>query len=108
MAITVTNESRGGKSPSAPTFVDEINILCDNTYPAGGWEVGLAAKLPSNAAVLAAFVDDVELTGYQFQYDRVNDKLMVFECKGAVGAMTELATATALNGKNVRLIVVSR
>lgn len=108
MAITVsTYAGRGGKT-SAPTFVSEINVLCDDSYPAGGWELSLAEYLPSGAAIIGAFVDDhVELTGYQFVYDRASDKLKVFECAASGNPMGELATAAALDGKNIRLVVLS-
>lgn len=109
MAITVSNTQRGGGMPSAPVFVDEINILCDDSYPAGGWVLGLADYLPAGATILAAYVDDhQELTGYQFIYDRDNDKLYVLECAAATNPMAELATAAALDGKNLRLIVISK
>lgn len=109
MAITVTNYALTGGKPSTPLFAQEVNVLCDDSYPAGGWELGLASFLPSGAAVVAAFVDDhIELTGYQFVYDRANDKLKVFECATAGNPLQELATATALDAKNIRLIVLTK
>jgi hypothetical protein len=107
MVATVTEYQKTGGKPSTPLFPVEINVLCDDSYPAGGWPLSLADFLPNSAAIVGTFVDDhIELTGYRFDYDRANDKLKVYECKGAVGAMTELATANALDGKNIRLIVL--
>lgn len=111
MALTVSSTARGGGKPAAPLFVDEINILCDGAYPGGGWPItgGLLAVLPSTrSTILAVFVDDIELSRFQFQYDRTNDKLLALECAGANAALQELSNAAALNGVNVRLIVISK
>ncbi len=105
--LTITLADGAGGKPSAPTFNSVVNVLCDNSYPAGGYPVGAAALLPTGATILGGYCEDTDLTGYKFEYDRVNDKLACFESKGAVGAMTELATATALDGKNVRITIVS-
>lgn len=108
MAITVSQTTTTGGKPSTPLFVTEVNVLCDNAYPAGGWPLSLADYLPSGSTVIGAFADDhLGLSGYQFHYDRANDKLYVFECAAAGNPMQELATVTALNGVNVRLIVLA-
>lgn len=108
MALTITNGDRGGKAPSAPTFTDEVIVICDDTYIAGGWPLDLTDYLPVGATVLDVRARNDGTKGYLVDYDHVNSKLRVWESASPVAAeLVDLSTANAMDGEQVTLIVTS-
>ena len=118
MALAQENAGRGGKQPSAPTFVDVIEVTLDNSYPGSGWPLDLATAvdaagdliLPYGTTILSVVVADAiePSTGYALTYDLPNKLLKAWECAAATNPLTDLSTATALDGLVVSLIVLSQ
>lgn len=108
MAITATNAKYSGRQPSAPTYVDCIDVLCDALYPAGGWPLSLTTLLPNGVEVIAVLAEVKDATGgFVLQYDRATSKLLAFECAAAGNPLAEISGAE-LNAQTVRLVVLSR
>lgn len=105
MAITATNIARAGKAPSAPTFVDFIDVTCDGAYPGGGWPLDLTSYLAKGATVLEVLAETTA-GGYVCKYNRATSKLMAFECAAAGSPVAEISGAE-LNAAVVRLTVLS-
>lgn len=107
MAISAANAGRMGKQPSAPTFVDFVDVTCDNVYPGGGWDLDLTDYLPHGATVMEVHAPPHVATGYVPVYDRTNSKLVILESGGATNPLVDLTTAAAMDGEVVRLTVLS-
>lgn len=83
MSITVTTPDATGGAPSAPRFLHRFNVVLDNSYPTGGYTLGLQARIGSQKTIAS-----VECTGIVtstgahdvrfFHYNRVTDKLMAY------------------------------
>lgn len=117
MAISQENAGRAGGQPSAPTFVDVVDVTLDNSYPVGGWPLDLETAvdgagdlvLPKGTTILAVQVADAvePSTGYILTYDLPNKLLKAWECNGATNPTAVLSTAAALDGLVVRLVILS-
>lgn len=106
MAITAVNSGRAGKAPSAPTFVDIVDVTCDDSYPAAGWPLDLTDYLPIGATVLEVLAQSVHPSGYLPVYNKTSSKLEIWQ--GATGVLVDLTTADAMDGLVVRLTVLSQ
>lgn len=99
------------ETPSGPVRFDEIHFPGDGAYPSGGtpgFQALVRAKLGAGSVEVLAVIQ-VDVSGYVLRYDRVNDKLMVFEGNydAADGPLQESSTAN-LSGVTFRCIVISK
>jgi hypothetical protein len=99
MAATITTLDSYGKVPTAPAMVTNITIVPDTSYPAGGYAVGLTARLPKGATVAATVASYVVIsTGAAVAdgravYNEVTDKIQIF----AIGTPAEASGDLSLN-----------
>jgi len=105
--MTVTNAALAGNqgmhSSSRPQFTYRVTFDLATTYPTGGYVdffAGLQAVLPE---LVGKTVIDIRQAnpcgGYQLWYDRVNDKLLVYQYPTTLGPATEFpAGALAVVG----------
>jgi hypothetical protein len=108
MAITVTTPDNTGGAPSAPRFLHRFNVALDASYPAGGYLLGLQARIGAGKTIASVDCQGVVIaSGFpdtrRYQYDRTADKLV--GQKAADG--TELAAATDLSLIRVEVAVES-
>ena len=104
MALTYSIKRRGSAGDLAFRVVD---ITLDANYAAGGYT--LTPQLMgfgSNGSVVFALVGGGGRAGFFMEYDQVNNKLIVRDFSGGVGAASpEVANALAgLNGVVVRVL----
>lgn len=106
MAITITVAKRDATSLARRLIV----LTLDNSYPTGGWaitpkDVGLG----TSGDILGVNVIGAP-SGYKFEYDLVNDKLMAFQGdnpNAAAAPGVQLPNASAvLNGAQVVVEVI--
>jgi len=92
MALTVTVAAGIGEVPTAPTFVDRINVVGENPYVAGGFPLGLATLLPGKTIIGATSGAQIG-SDWGYVYDRTNDKLIVYIIStGAEAGAIDLST----------------
>ena len=107
--LTVALASSAGFVASAPTVLDVVTVLCDDSYPDGGYPVDLATLLPGRT------IRDVDpqacVDGFVFQWDAANSKLLAYYAdlsESADGPLIVLPnTDSSLDGKTVKLKVWS-
>ncbi len=89
---------------------DLITFAGDGAYATGGtagFQASVRAALDEgNVEVLGVISQDCG--GYTAAYDKVNDKLKVFQVGSGAGAQAQVANTTNLSATNFTLIVVSR
>lgn len=107
MAITVTVPDNAGGSPSTPRFLHRFNVVLDNSYPTGGYLLGLQARIGAGKTI--AKVDCIGITTStgnshttHYHYNRLTDKLM-----SLTEALAETANATDLSTVTVEVTVES-
>jgi hypothetical protein len=107
MAATVSKVNVGGAAPSAPMFHDRLDVVLDNSYPTGGYELNLQDVIGAGKQILsvqargkvtATEAPDVRT----YEYDAANDKLI-----GLTEARAEVANTTDLSTITVELYVTS-
>ncbi len=92
MAATITHQTEAGKRPRAPLFVDRIRLEGDASYPAGVYPLGLDTLLPGKTILGVGNAFQIG-SDWGVQYDRANDKAIVFvistgaEASGSVAAL---------------------
>lgn len=95
MALTITLAASAGEQPMAPTFVDRINVVGENPYPAGGFPLGLATLL-AGKTILGATSGAQIGSDWGYVYDRAADKLVVYIIStGAEAGAIDLSTLDA-------------
>lgn len=97
------------QNPSAPTFVDDLSVPLDASYPAGGY-LGLEALLQAKTKDKRTIIDvltAVDLSGYLVAWDAANKKLKLFIGDDAAVA-AEVTAATDLALVTLRLRVLSQ
>lgn len=100
----ITLVETAGNKPSAPTFVDQVDVEGEASYVSGGPVLGLQALLPGNRTILGALVmpKAANANAQWGEYDVVNDKLITTSLAGV-----EVTGATDLTGQVLTVIVFS-
>lgn len=105
----VTLVSTGGRKPTAPTYIDNVDVEGLASYTTGGQALGLALKLPGRS-ILAVIVKEVG-AGAAAKHARFvgdptltvpTDKLIFVDEAGA-----EIANTTDLTGQVIKLVILS-
>lgn len=96
--LTFSKDAEAGGSPSAPTYVKRLKIICDTDYPAGGYSAGLSARtgfkdLGTSTKPLLVMFEGCTLAAYTAFYDRANDKIVI-----QTGGAEASTGANALDG----------
>lgn len=101
MAIAVTTPDNFGGIPSAPSFTHRLNVVLDASYPAGGYLLGLQARVGAGKTIGPVHMRGVvTASGFPdlryYAYDRVADKLVAIKADGSaeVAATTDLSAIT--------------
>lgn len=104
-AEDVTLVATAGKAPSAPTFIDTVDVEGEASYTTGGLVIGLAALIGAGKSIQAVHVAPkiANANAKNGEYDAANDKLIAILASGA-----EVAATTDLTGQVLRLTVISR
>jgi hypothetical protein len=108
MALTLTTPTKGGKAPSAPTFVDVIKAVLDTSYPAGGYAITMATQLPGKVVLRVAEATAVirasgNRSSRYAHWNADTGKLMLFVQTTGV----EVAGAVDVSADDVYLTVIS-
>jgi hypothetical protein len=100
----VTLVDTAGNKPSAPTFVDAVDVEGPASYATGGHVLGLAALIGEGKTILGAVVlpEGANANAEAGEYDEGNDKLIIRSLAGV-----EVTAATDLTGQVLRLLVFS-
>jgi hypothetical protein len=106
MLGAITNVTHGGEKASAPTFVDQITVVGDNAYPAGGTP-GFAAlfnaAVKCNRTILSVHDMSPPASVSTASYDVANDKLFIrVRATGAESAVSDQSAVT------YRVVVISK
>jgi len=106
---TVVLNNQRFVAPSVPTYVDDISVPLDNSYPTGGY-TGLETKLQGLTGDKRSIVDVLTAvdmgSGLFVSWDAANKKLKLFW--GHTGqAADEVTAATDLHTITLRLRVLS-
>lgn len=101
----ITLVDTAGNKPSAPTYVDQVDVEGAASYVAGGPVLDLAGLLPGTRTILGAVVmpKSANANAKWGEYDVANDKLKTTGLDG-----TEVAGATDLTGQVLTLLVFSK
>lgn len=107
MPITVTIPSVGGAAPSAPLYHQRLNVVLDNSYPAGGYLLGLQARIGAGKSIISVQARGVVTSsGFpdvrSYEYNATTDKLVAL-----TGARADVAAATDLSTVTVEVLVTS-
>lgn len=104
-AEDVTLITQAGQKPSAPTFVDVVDVEGEASYTTGGLVIGLQALIGEGKTILGVLIPYVVGNGDAKwgQYDAANDKLIALTAAGA-----EVTATTDLTGQVLRLYVLSQ
>jgi len=103
MALTITNKINLGITGRKLTI---MTLAFDSSYPTGG------ESLTNDDLRIGRvdFVDAPSVSGYVFQYDYTNEKLMAYYADydaGADGALIEVANEADLSGvTGVRILAI--
>ena len=108
MPITVTAPDAFGGAPSAPTFKHRFNVVLDNSYPTGGYTLGLQARIGAGKTIGPVVARGIVTASgavdtRHYGYNRVTDKLMAMQAAGG----GEIANATDLSTITVEVYVDS-
>ncbi len=102
MALTVTQEGRDNVSGSR-------KIVTLKVIPDASWlAAGEALDLTSYVKTIETVSLDGGATGYVWQYDRTNKKLLAFEAGSDGAALDAVADATNLSTHTVFITVTGR
>lgn len=121
LGTVTTNAPTAFAAPSEATFVDDINVPLDASYPAGGY-TGLALLLqkalasspyayPFNAQsprTIVEVITAVDLSGYAVAWDALHQTLRLFTSAAAGSPLAEVVTGTDLHLVTLRIRVLSR
>jgi hypothetical protein len=102
MALTVTQEGRDNVSGSRKTVV--LKVVPDISWLAAGEELDLNNYVKTIESISL----DGGATGYVWQYDRTNKKLLAFEAGADGAALDQVADATNLSTHTVFITVTGR
>ncbi len=103
MALTITAQAEAGAQPSAPTFVDRVQVVFDASYPTGG-ELFDPTSVIGAGKTLVGVPPVIDIAGAKIVvWDRANGKLQI------VGQdLVEVAGASDQSGVDVEVIVLSQ
>jgi hypothetical protein len=125
LAVTAVNASAFG-APSVPTFVEDLSISLDASYPSNGTTTfgyaNLAAALqvalqPSPAAypypgqqprTIVDILGCADLSGYVPIWDAAHQTLRIFQSAGSAAPLAEVTNGTDLHLTTLRLRVLSQ
>ncbi len=104
-AEDVTPVEIAGQKPSAPLFVDTVDVEGEASYTTGGLVIGLAAVIGEGKTILAVLIPFTlaNANAKHGEYDAANDKLIALD-----GAGAQVAGAVDLTGQVLRLTVISQ
>ena len=102
MALTVTQEGRDNVSGSRKTVV--LKVVPDTSWLAAGE----ALTLTDYVKTIETITLDGGATGYVWQYDRANNKLLAFEAGSDGDALDAVADATNLSTHTIYITVTGR
>ncbi len=102
MALTVSQPRRQSVNGSMITV--HLEITPDTSWLAAGEALDLTTYVP----ILESIVLDGSATGYVWQYDHTNKKLLAFEAGSDGDALDAVADATNLSSHTVRITVSGR
>ncbi len=93
MAVTNTLVKHAGKMPSAPNILLALDVALDNSYPTGGYAFDPGALLQSlggydKVPVVASVLFEQNKGGFQFEFDRGNNKIIIRTAAGVEVANT--------------------
>ena len=108
MAIgDITVGTQGGKSASAPLRAIPCSFEGDAAYQTGGtadFEGTVQDILGEDVTLITVCQNDCE--GYVVHYDRVADKLLVYEAGADAAALDEVANDADLSGTDFVVICI--
>ena len=102
MALTVEQPRR--QSVSGSMITAHLKITPDSSWLAAGEDLDLTGYVP----IIESVVLDGGSTGYVWQYDHANKKLLAFEAGADGAALDAVADATNLSTHTVRITVSGR
>tara|TARA_R100000149_G_scaffold65190_2_gene38872 strand:- start:944 stop:1258 length:315 start_codon:yes stop_codon:yes gene_type:complete len=102
MALTINQPRRASATGSMKTV--HLEITPDDSWLAAGEVLDLTQYVP----VIESVVLDGGATGYVWQYDHANKKLLAFEAGADGAALDAVADATNLSSHTVRITVSGR
>lgn len=97
MAAVLTAGLVAGKDPSAPLFIKRFTVAMDNSYPTGGELVDMDALVPGGVANVVAVLFGEGWLGWEPEYDRTNEKILVRVNAGADTPSAEEGDTTDLS-----------
>jgi len=102
----ITSQKKSGQKPSAPIYGDQVTLLGDGAYPAGGTPGFLAlfrAVFKDQREILCVIDQSDPASLSALEYDHVNDKL--FARVRTTGVESAVGNQSAIT---YRLFVISR
>lgn len=105
---TFTLSERAGYMPSAPLFVDIIDIVGDSAYPTGGSAFDAKYKALKHQTRMILGVIGIDAKGYTPAYDSATGKLKFYyvNADAADGPQIEVPNATDLSAITFRVGVI--
>jgi hypothetical protein len=110
MALGTVTVVKGAGRGVANVFFDEITVVGDASYQAGGSAFDTLFKTAVGAGRTILTVLPVDAKGYQPAYDSENGKLILYQGNndaGADGPAVEVANDTVLSGVTFKFLVLS-
>lgn len=106
MALTVTSGNQAGSAASLATFAKSVRALCDDSYPDGGYDLGLFDYVPPGASLASLepiFTGPPAEVTYKPYWDTVNGKLHVL----AADTGLEVAEETDLTDIEFHFLLIT-
>ena len=108
---TFTLSERAGYMPSAPLFIDVIDIVGDTAYPTGGSAFDAKYKALKKQTRMILGVIGIDAKGYTPAYDSATGKLKFYYSDlnaVADGPDIEVPNTTDLSGVTFRVAVLQQ
>ena len=105
---TVTKVTEGGGNHAA-VFLVNLTIVGDDAYPTGGtaaFQDAVRAATGNEIEVMAVVGNDCG--GYIPNYDKTNDKLVVYEAGADAAALDEVTDTTDLSSTTFQLLILGK
>lgn len=106
IASFTIGSNQGGQAASTPLRAIPVSFPGDAAYATGGtadFEGSIQAELGEEVTVLGVLGQDCD--GYVVQYDRANDKLLVYEAGADGAALDEIGAGADLHATTFNVLV---
>lgn len=103
MAATITEISKAGEKPSAPTFARRLTVQGDSSYATGGYDLGLATLYPGETIIaVVAQPENAGPNAFFAEFDYGTGNLLFLD-----GAGAEVVATTDVSGSTFQVLVLS-